>query len=323
VKVTGKEVFNNACNNCHTTSKNNRLCTEDKKIRNKVQDNCVSCHMPRSGSIDIPHVSVHDHFIRKPLKKEEVKKMKEFIGLYPVNEKNPDSKTKAKAYIQQYDKFEYNTVFLDSAKKYLSDKNISDVKENFEILIHLYFIKKDYSQILKYVNRLGADNVRTNILTKRSWSNDHAWTLYRIGESYYNSSDLTNAYLFYKKADELAPYNPEFKNKLGAVLMSQSKIKEAMNIFETTLTENPKFVPALTNLGYAYLVSGNSAKAQALYEKALKFDPDYEPLLMNVAGLKAYQKDYKAALEILKKVLKKNPENRQAKQVTEQLKALN
>ena len=31
--------------------------------------------MPKSGSIDIPHVTVHDHYIRKPLKKDEVKKI--------------------------------------------------------------------------------------------------------------------------------------------------------------------------------------------------------------------------------------------------------
>ncbi len=32
----------------------------------KVGDNCVNCHMPLKGAKDIPHVSIHDHYIRKP-----------------------------------------------------------------------------------------------------------------------------------------------------------------------------------------------------------------------------------------------------------------
>jgi tetratricopeptide (TPR) repeat protein len=322
VKVTGKEVFNNACKNCHSAVKDNGLCTEKESVRAKVQDNCVSCHMPQSGSIDIPHVSVHDHYIRKPMKKNEVEKVKEFIGLYAVNEKNPDNYTKAKAYIQQYDKFEYNTAYLDSAKNYLSDKTDNELNKNFELLIHLYFIKQDHQKILSYVNRLGKENILKNILIKRSWDNSNAWTLYRIGETYYTTGDIDNAYAFYKKADELSPYDPEFKNKVGASLMAKKNVPEAIQIFEAILKEDPKFVQAINNLGYANLVSGNIARAEELYNKALMLDPDYESLLMNIAGLNIYKKNYKEAGIILKRVLKKNPKNVQAKQVLDQLKTL-
>ena len=319
VKVTGKEVFNNACKNCHNTSTKNGLCTEKEDARMLVQDNCVGCHMPRSGSIDIPHVSVHDHYIRKPMKKEEIEKVKEFIGLCAINEKNPSNAVKAKAYIQQYDKFEYNPVFLDSAKFYLPDKTTADIQQNFESLIHLYFIKLDYSKIISYVNRLGKDNVLNTILVKKSWDNADAWTLYRIGEAYYNLGNSSDSYSFYKKADGLAPFNPEFKNKLGATLMAQKNIPQAIVVFEAVLKEDPKFVSAISNLGYANLVSGDAIKAEALYNRALKLDPDYEPLLMNVAGLDIYKKDYKGAEKTLKEVLAKNPKNEQAKQILKQL----
>jgi tetratricopeptide (TPR) repeat protein len=322
VKITGKEVFNNACMKCHNTTTHNGLCTEKISIRNKVNDNCVSCHMPRSGAIDIPHVTVHDHYIRKPIKQREINKVKEFIGLYAVNEKSPSNKIKARAYIQQYDKFDYNPVFLDSAKRYISDKTIADVKENFELLVHLSFIKKDYSKILSYVDQVGKDVLLNAMLVKRSWSNDNAWTLYRIGESYSSMSDLQNSYSFYKKADELAPFNPEFKNKLGAALMARNEITQAIGVFEAILNENPKFVPALTNLGYARLVSGDASGAEVFYERAVALDPDYEPLLMNSAGLLIYQKRYKEAEEILGRILKRNPKNEQAKNVLTQIKSL-
>ncbi|MGQ0829453.1 MAG: tetratricopeptide repeat protein [Bacteroidota bacterium] len=319
VKVTGEGIFNNACKNCHNTSPQNGLCSEKIEVRMKKQDNCVSCHMPKSGSTDIPHVTVHDHFIRKPMKKEEVEKVKKFIGLYAINERNPSNITKAKGYIQQYDKFEYKPEYLDSAKVYLSDKNSTDIKQNFETLVHLYFIKQDFPKIINYVNQVGKDQLLKQLLVKKSWDNAHAWALYRIGESYNNLGNNIDAYSFYKKADELSPYNLEFKNKLGTALMAQKRIPEAITIFETILKENPKFVQAINNLGYANLVSGNISEAEELYNRALELDPDYESLLMNIAGLKIYKKEYKKAEQILKDVLKKNPENVQIKQILKQL----
>ena len=319
VKVTGNKIFNNACKNCHSTKTTNGLCSEKENVRLKMQDNCVSCHMPQSGATDIPHVTVHDHYIRKPLNKEEVEKVKEFIGLYAINEKKTSDKIKAKAYLQQYDKYEYNTIFLDSAKKYLGEKNSIEVKENFELLIHLYFIKQDFNKILSLVNQAGKDNLLNSVLIKKSWDNSNAWTLYRIGETYYNTNDLLNAYIFFKKADELAPYNPEFKNKLGVSLMAQNKVQEAVQIFELILKGDSKFVPAINNLGYANLVNGNALKSELLYRSALKLDPDYEPLLMNVAGLNIYKKKYTEAKKILTQILKKNPKNEQAKNILKQL----
>jgi tetratricopeptide (TPR) repeat protein len=70
------------------------------------------------------------------------------------------------------------------------------------------------------------------------------------------------------------------------------------------------------------LVYGNAEKAQEMYDIGFKLDPDYEMLLLNIAGLNIYKKNYKEAEVYLKKVLKKNPTNEQAKQVLNQLKAL-
>lgn len=324
VKVTGKEIFNNACKNCHSGAKQTSLCSEKQEVRNKVQDNCVSCHMPRSGSIDIPHVTVHDHFIRRPMKKEDVEKVKKFIALEAVNEKNPDDKTRVRAYLQQYDRFEYEPVLLDSAEKILAriGAKEEDLKLSFEPYVHFYFIKRDYGAILSLVNHVGLKNLLKDRLVNRSWDNQNAWTLYRIGEAFYNTNDVSNSLECYKKADALSPFNPEFKNKIGVALMTQQKIPEAILAFEATLKENPKFVQAMNNLAYAYLISGNEAKANMLYTKALSLDPDYVPLLMNVAGYNVHKKKYKEAETVLRRILKKDPGNSQAKSVLEQIKTL-
>src|SRR6266576_2723961 len=77
------------CKSCHVVSTppplakelGTKSCTEKLEVRNRVGDNCYSCHMPQNKTTDIPHVITTDHFIRKPLKEEEVKDIREFIGI--------------------------------------------------------------------------------------------------------------------------------------------------------------------------------------------------------------------------------------------------
>lgn len=335
VRETNPNVFNDACNNCHYkeikgaegtkgTKDNLTLGSEllcSKKGITKIA-NCVSCHMPKSGSIDIPHVTVHDHYIRKPLTNIDKKGIKEFIGLYAINEKNPSTITKARAYLNQYEKFENKTYYLDSAGFYLKDKTEADLKSNFEPLIQLYFIKNDYTKIINYTNKLSDQTILNTLLIKKTYSNDHAWTSYRVGEAFYNIGDIQRAINYYKKAVDLAPYVLDFKNKYATALASKGLILNAEKEFMEILKENPKHVSALTNLGFIKLSQGKLYEAEELYDKALKLDPDYEALLLNVAGLYAFKKDYKQAEQYLTRVLKKNPTNLKAKEALIQLKKM-
>lgn len=337
VRETNKNVFNNACISCHYENKKSDLGCSDTKVALKMKQepkcfggggqtsavpNCVACHMPSSGSIDIPHVTVHDHYIRKPVTKKEKDKIKTFIGLYAINEKHPSNLTIARAYINQYDKFESKVEYLDSAKKYLNDKTKEQVLENLHALLQLNFSWQDFAQIVKYVNVIGEDDLYKNILTKRSYDNLHAWSAYHIAEGFLNTNSLEKAVKWFEKAIDLAPFNLEFRNKLASAYMNSGKINEAQKQFEYIIKENPKFISAFTNLGFLKLSQNNVTEAENLYYKALKLDPDYEPLLLNLAGLKAYKKDYKGALDIINQILKKNPNNQKAKQILQQLKSV-
>ncbi|TND06556.1 MAG: cytochrome c bioproteinis factor [Bacteroidetes bacterium] len=322
VKATGQEVFNASCMKCHNGTGTKGKCTDTDAHLKAKDNNCVSCHMPRSGSIDIPHVTVTDHFIRKPVDAGKVREeVKKFIGLYAVNEKNPSAELKAKAYILQCEKFAPGDLYLlDSAKHYLRDDSKDAVRKNFSSLVQLYYLKGDYNRIMNYVQQLGQAEVLNKMLVKKSWSNDDAWTAYRIGEAFFGKGENTPATAFHKKASELAPHVPDFKSKYGLALASSGRQKEAMDTYQQVLDEHPEFVPALTNLGYLYLVNGDAAKARRFYEKALALDPDYEPLLLNMAGLLAFERDFKGAEKIIDHLLKRNPKNEKALQVKKQLK---
>lgn len=331
VRETNPNVFNDACNKCHGGQ------TKDEGLKMKDHlsfgselvcsnpgitkaSNCVSCHMPKSGSIDIPHVTVHDHYIRKPMTQKDKEGIKEFIGLYAINEKNPTAFTKAKAYLNQYEKFENTAYYLDSAAFYLNDKTAEATKANIELLVQLNFIKHNFGKIISYTNALTDAYLLTTRLTKTSYSNENAWTCYRIGEAFYNTGNVPRAISYFKNAVKLAPYGLDFKNKLGAALASNNQLDEAEQQYAGLLKEYPKHVSALTNLGYIKLAKGKAAEAEALYLKALSYDPDYEPLLMNLAGYYAYKKDFKKSESYLTRILKRDPANQKAKQALNQIK---
>lgn len=346
VKETNKNIYNDACNSCHGEGKKSDLLCSEKNVRAKIETikgvqkegkadvykitelqskiNCVGCHMPRSGSIDIPHVTVHDHYIRKPIaigtiSKKEKEKIKEFVGLFSINEKNPDALTKARAYINQYEKFEWKNYYLDSARILLKDKTAGDVSKNIEALVQLYFLESNYSKIIFYANQLGTDVLTKQRLTKKSWSNDNAWTCYRIGDAFMNTGQLKNALPFFKQANELAPFNPDFKDKLAGCYAQLGDVVSAEKYYKDALSENPKFTNALANYGFLCISTGRIKEAEELYAKGLAIDPDHEMLLMNLAGLYNYKGDVKNSKAMLQKVLKKHPNNQQAKMILEQM----
>ncbi|MBC7863842.1 MAG: tetratricopeptide repeat protein [Bacteroidia bacterium] len=316
VQKTSNEIFNNACKNCHG-KKVNVLCSEKEAVRKKVNDNCVSCHMPKIESDDIVHGSIHEHFISKKTKisKEQEKKIKTFVGMICLNDKNVSEIHRAKAFINEYDKFSQKTFYLDSAEKILMKGYPKSLETNFELLVQLNFDRGNYKKIYDLVQVSGSGRLLTEKLIKKEESNSNAWTSYRIGEAFYNIGDKKKAEAFFNNAVILAPFNPEFKNKLALSYFANSKPAEARTLFMNALIEHPQYVPALTNLGYLCIAEGNKKEAEEIYARALKIDPDYAPLLLNIAGLRLAQDRADEAVTILLIVLEKDASNKQATEI--------
>jgi tetratricopeptide (TPR) repeat protein len=325
VRKTNRNVFNDACMNCHAQSgaggkQYEVLRTAHRQLKTTDWTNCVSCHMPLSGSTDIPHVSVHDHYIRKPITKKEKDKIKTFVGLFSINEKHPDALTKVKAYIDQYDKFDQQPAYLDSAANLLGNKK--EIKKNIYALLQLNFIRQNFREILSLIKILGEQKCYDSLFVKQSYENKDAWAAYRIAEAYHNSGNEQQAMKWFQKAVNLAPYNLDFRNKLGSILAATNNINAATEQFDFIMKENPKFVPAYSNLGYIKLTQGFPAEALRLYTIGKKLDPDNESLLLNLAGYYLFMKDKASAKKYLEAIIKRNPKNQRALQAMQQLNAI-
>lgn len=332
VRETNANVFNDACNRCHVSipvghpalakaaDDPQRLAALRKAkcgLRSTTVSNCVSCHMPVSGSVDIPHVTVHDHYIRKPISQKEKEKIKTFLGLFSVNERAPDALTRAKAYINQYDKFDANPCFLDSAARLLASPAAAE--RNCYALLHLHFIRRDFRQIVALVNQLGDAYCYSKKFIRKSYDNADAWAAYRVAEAYTATGNTAFALRWFERSVSLAPFNSDFRNKYASALAGSQRFREARQQFAAILQEAPDFVPAYTNLGYLLLSQGQPAEALKMYTLAEKLDPDNEPLLLNLAGYYLAVNNREAAKRYLERILRKNATHQKARAALQQL----
>lgn len=305
VTVTTKAHYKKICQDCHQTEQ--QLCTEDMTLRMAENDNCTTCHMPPSGSIDIPHVHITDHAIKvRKDKTTATDKNRAFLGLEILTKDKGEPIDMARGYIAMYDKYVQAAPILDSAYYYLNKSSLVFEKK-FTTLIHYYFAKEDYENLLKQAKQFPFEKI------------EDAWTAYRIGEAFFKYQNYTEALRYLKKATDFMPYNLDFQQKLGSTYISLQQIDLAQKTFEFILKENPKRKISLSNLGYLLVLQGQMEQGKALYNKAIALDPDYEQVLLNKAAILLYKKKTTASKELLERILRINPENTQAQAVLKQI----
>lgn len=301
VKFTQHSQYINACNSCHGTGK--QQCTEKEAVRNAKGNDCIACHMPRNGSIDIPHVAVTDHYIRKrPMDDATKSKITAFLGLKSFNNDNPDAITTARAFMEFFERYNPNKGLIDSALKYLNkEQNREASEKQNRDYIRAYFLLNDFGKVVQYAASLKPENIKD------------AWACYRIGESYNNTQQADKALVWYKRAVAIWPQSLDFQNKYGNCLLTLDKVKEAQDVFTYILSENPDYLSANVNLGFIYMQQGNKTMSYDYLMRALKLNPDYEQTLINLAVWHHNNGNDGNAKKYLSHLLKKHPQNEQAK----------
>lgn len=321
VKKSGRSAFNTACLGCHG-QKVQSLCTENNSLRAKTGDDCVSCHMPLHGTVDIPHVSVHDHRIgiHKITSSEQSESVRKLKGILCVHDASPPQESTGEAYINYVEKFGFSMALLDSALSYIPHRSVGEKRKNFHSLVRIAFLRKDVVMLAGLLRDL--PGIRQS-LTSKDPENRDAWTSYRIGELLiaggYAASirqDARDPLVWFENAHKLAPLDPAFANKYATVLATGGRVSEARKIWESMVKEHPNYAPGFCNLGYLVLQQDrNTVRAEALIDQAIALDPDYELSFLNKAAVHLQQGNYKKAEQLLKSVLEKNPGQEQARRV--------
>lgn len=313
VKATNTAKFNATCVGCHNTPEQPK-CTADEQTLYEAGNNCVQCHMPVSGSTDIPHVSVHDHYIRIPVE-EKQQELGRFLGLRAINNVAPKLRSRILAYLQQYERFGGDTQMLDSAKVLLVGYSGSD---KLQLEVHLLSLQQRFDQIVQRV----AEEGKRLVLQRhrnRDTENRHAWLHYRIGESYMRTNQPQQAQAFLEMADSLAPFVLNFKSKLADCYQKQGALAKAEATYLKALNELPMHRSSLNNLGYVYLQQGKLQEARVYLTRCKQYYPDYEQLWLNLAQLALLEQKPLEVRRALREVLRINPQNKIATQTLKQL----
>jgi len=301
VRKTNTELFNKACNNCHGGGGNAAkfLCTAPKSELTLQKNNCVACHMPKSGTSDIPHVTVHDHYVRKPKKTNEAISLGKPIGLYAVNQTNPKPAMQLQAYLTWFEKFDANPVYLKNAHTLLS-------KGGIEQEIHYYYAHGQWDEIMVLSGKL--NNNETS-----------AWTAYRVGKAFDKAEKIENAIDWYRQAVEKMPLQADFTAELGNALIRKKRFTEAIEILTKTLKQQNKHELTLLNLGVAEWLNGNSRQALVYLKKTITLFPDNENARLYLAEIYMKIGDKSQARFQLNEALRIRPGNREAKELLDRL----
>ncbi|MGB0431189.1 MAG: multiheme c-type cytochrome, partial [Bacteroidia bacterium] len=267
VQETKLEYFNSKCWNCH------RNGSTAKCLVAPNSDECISCHMKKSGTVDIPHVSVTDHYIRvysdsDTIKRKTKAQTQEFIGLICLTNKKPNKILKAKAYLNFYEKFDRKSLFLDSAYYYLKSLPTS---RNSELWIQYYFL----TQNIKGLNKIYNEQSDFNELSTQS--------LYRLSTLFENAKTPKKGAQLLQIAIKKSPFRLDIRNKLAINYLKQGELDKAKHQIDFVLNEFPKNEDALNNKGFLSIINNDFLSAEKSFNKVLSLNPDHFNAMLNLA----------------------------------------
>jgi hypothetical protein len=286
VKETSSVRFNASCNNCHTSSTS--LCKEQTNVRALKGDNCVACHMPKSGTEDIPHVTVHDHKIGI-YKNTNNEGKSEVVGLYSVNNQNTDIETQIRAYLTYYEKFDPLPIYQEKATELLSQNSYP------ELQVHLLYQKQRWSEIVEVVEDKSFPKQVSGVSS------------YRIGKAYAYSNNLNQSINWLNLAVIKAPGEFAFKNELASQLIKSSDFVKAESVLLAGRGQMDDYVPIHNNLGYLYILTQKYSKAKSSLLRSLALDPDNLKGKENLVLMYGQLHDIANEMFWLKEVIEQDP----------------
>ena len=317
IEETRQEV-NATCQNCHTGKSEDAsalMCTEPTVVKGTNKATCASCHMPQSGSTDIPNIRITDHNIRVPqrLTPKQVEDQTRFIRLASFMDPNPHPRQRADGFLTYFEQFTDRPGMLDSAEVYLRQANASDEVEAQRLLqswIRFWHLSEDHAAVRRAVQQSGFE------------APEDAWTFYRIGEAFASVADFNAAIRWYEEALRIGPDHLRFMDKLGVAFTQAGRYPQAAEIFNRLIQANPKFEAGWNNRGFLYLLQGDIERSEADFRAALKLDPALEQAQANLASILINTGRPDEARPLVEDLVKRHPQNQEYRQARSYLAGL-
>lgn len=344
-----KEFFNAKCLNCHNVQ---TLSAFNEKAEHKENSNCISCHMRQGSTKDVQHVNFTDHWIRKEisiLTEEEEGKLEEINTPVTLKSFNNSGGKYAQielgiAYVYYFDSKHSNPEYLKKGIPMLEEnlKTYPDHKNGLYYLGLAYLRNGRIQESIKTFEKLllldpgnaqahyllgnSFEKSKNNLKAIESYQNslkyfpDNVKSLNSLGNLYYASGKFKEAIEAYYKAISISSGSTNILNNLADInLYKMNNISEAKSYLKKAIDLDPDFMPALNNLGNAFMLSGETAEAEKIFNEIILKDPKNVLAYGNLAVLYEDKGDIGNAKNMLEKVLQINPNDARAKQMMDKL----
>lgn len=363
--------FNAVCQSCHTPEAVDLgaagveettapVCSRDAahSAIEAMTGNCVRCHLQKSGTSDIPHVTFTDHWIRRTLPParhpDEIERV--LIRDTPVELVRITGRAtsgaaadleEAIAYFDYYDTSHRLPAYLDSVTaKARSGLAAGADRAGARLALGRALLEKD---ALAEANRVLEEAAarhpgRADLLywlgRARLESGAAQAAVAALGEAVAAQPAFVEAHV--KLAEALAAagrpgeaeaayrealrrdpvHQPQAWNNLGFLHLQAQRLDEALPMFEQATALDPDFAVAYVNAGSVYLLRQRLAEAATQFEQALDADPDNVPALGNLGLVRAQQGRYDEARALFKQVLRLQPGDARARAMLQQVEAM-
>lgn len=150
-----------------------------------------------------------------------------------------------------------------------------------------------------------ADTAYEEILNEEP---ENADVLYMLATSKMTQNKLDVALDSIKKAIEINTQAPAFYQLKGSILARQGKVDDALADLETALKENPNLYQAQVLAGHIYYTKGIRKNSERHFRMAIKIDAKKPEAHINLAKLLIDEGDINTAINILRELEEKHPD---------------
>ncbi len=204
---------------------------------------------------------------------------------------------------------------------YLRRSALAEARQNLEQAVKL---RPGYAEAWNNLGMVSAQqgqedqaiqNFQQSILLRPTY----VTALLNLGNLFRRKGAFTEAQKLLQRAFDAAPEDPEANYSLGMLCAGQNQLQAASDYLERAVALRPDYADALNNLGVLLVRAGQYPAAQQKFETCIQVAPAFDQAYFNLAKLYVVLNDKEKAREVLKALLRQQPEHKLARQTLEML----
>ncbi len=359
----GGDYFNEVCQGCHTpdSGEDQVMCSRDEThtAAEAMTGNCAGCHLQKSGTSDIPHVTFTDHWIRRTLPParapEDIERIlyrSEPFELVRITEGEAGDEATARleeavAYFTLYDTQHripaYLARVIEAARRGLAGgadhpearlalgralAEIDSLPQAEQTLREAVARYPDHARLHYWLAdvllRSGSaatavTHLEHALATQPAFTEAHI----KLAQAREALGQRAPALRAYEEALAQNPiHHPDVWNNLGFLLIQQNQLQEADSLLSRAVVLDPDLAAALINLGSVRMLNQDLESAIALFERGAELDPTNVAPLGNLGMIYAQQGRYDDARAMFERVLALSPNDPNARAALAQVQQL-